>query len=636
MKERSNDRVALAMVIVMILLATAFESFLLYETYKEDAEPHPDLRSQYYIKEPMFNSTLTSQPSDLNISNMGSSCVIRYTTTGMMFDFIDDDDRIGLSCEKNVDTVALSLNILEAMHHFSDSMCMEYNFSIYNDIYYTVNFKINFNTINITYTFLDDTIRTQLYGDMLYDSWSELDILVHIKNGFIETGVNGISHISLGHTSSNWQPKLETLSIAPGNKNSLNRSLWLNSLQLGFETEFRYQDGLRKTIVPDGKDFAFALHIHADKAYPQQFYLMGNLSERYGLRCTYDAWVYSDGQYYSMQDQEYVAALHSLQDSGWDIGLHGVSSNDIDRSQVILGIENFTAEFGVPTTWSDHGFRDQDLCSHGTDVNSASYDADLVEGIGAAWCHDYHSASVHNDLNHEGMSYQLDGHESLPLFRVSHFSAWDIYGEGGRQADVGEYLRSAPLERSVFVLHEYLPDFFYVMNGTGKYSILPEHDGIEYFPWADLVSKEVFTNDSWFVEPRFQGFLNWTQGYDIWFAPVRDIYDRSEMVQKVSISDESERVIIKNQCDQAIAGFTLYTKAQPDYYLLNGDVRMDPTKGSMESWHFVTDLPAGAEIVLLKKDKDNKNDIGNTFVPYLIFTDDLVMNPVPLDDRKGF
>ena len=45
---------------------------------------------------------------------------------------------------------------------------------------------------------------------------------------------------------------------------------------LGLGTEYRYYDGLHRTIVPDGKDFAFSLHLHADRAYPDQFYQMAN------------------------------------------------------------------------------------------------------------------------------------------------------------------------------------------------------------------------------------------------------------------------------------------------------------------------------------------------------------------------
>jgi hypothetical protein len=353
-------------------------------------------------------------------------------------------------------------------------------------------------------------------------------------------------------------------------------------------------------MVPDGKDLAFSLHIHADKAFIQQFEVMANLSEEYGLKGTYDAWWKGNSQQYGMDSPEYVAALHILQDSGWDIGIHAGSINDLTREQVISAIANITDEFGAPRTWSDHGLRPQSLVVNGANASSPYYVKDLVIDIGAGWWHDnLRSHSQWNDLNRDGMNYTLEGQEDLPLFRVSKQQALKLFFEDGRQDNVSSWLRAMPVQRSVFVAHDYFPFFFYVTDDSGNHSVLPEHDGIMNTPWSTIRPKQDFTNGTWHALPSFLEFLNLTKEYDIWFATVREVYDRSCLVQKVSVIEADGQVIITNHNGVPVEGFTIFTRGSvPSYDLWDGEHHLQFQKGSGDSWHLVFDLGPGEVMIL--------------------------------------
>jgi len=166
--------------------------------------------------------------------------------------------------------------------------------------------------------------------------------------------------------------------------------------------------------------------------------------------------------------------------------------------------------------------------------------------------------------------------------------------------DVSQYLRAWPMDRSVFVTHDYMPYFFYVKNNSGPLCILPEEEGIGYFPWSSLVPKTTFVGEDWAVLPSFVRFLNWTQDYDVWFAPVREIYDRSCLVQAVTMSEDENEVILTNPTDETIHGLTLFVKGRPMYSLKGPGAMLQAEKGTSESWHFVIDLGPG-EVLVLKK-----------------------------------
>ena len=135
---------------------------------------------------------------------------------------------------------------------------------------------------------------------------------------------------------------------------------------------------------------------------------------------------------------------------------------------------------------------------------------------------------------------------------------------------------------------------------SGPLSVVPGEDGIGYYPWSELIPKTTFVGEEWAPLPSFTRFLNWTRDYDVWFAPVRDIYDRSCLIQALDVEEDATQVVIRNPSDQDIEGLTLFTQSQPDYWLKGFGTTHSASKGSAGSWHFILDVPAGAEVVLEK------------------------------------
>jgi hypothetical protein len=224
------------------------------------------------------------------------------------------------------------------------------------------------------------------------------------------------------------------------------------------------------------------------------------------------------------------------------------------------------------------------------------------------------------------MSYQDPNDPGLPLFRVSKMQAWRMYSDPGREGDLDRYLRSWAIDRSVFVTHDYLPYFFYVNDQSGPLSILPDEEGMGYFPWSSLIPKSTFLGEGWSPLPEFEAFLNWTTGYDVWFAPVRDIYDRSCLVQQLTVQESEGQVVITNPTDSTIKGLTLFMQDQPDYFLEGLDGSVHAMKGSVASWHFVLDIGPGETLVLTKVAATNNGpDVaGSQSAPFLSGSDQLL------------
>jgi hypothetical protein len=436
---------------------------------------------------------------------------------------------------------------------------------------------------------------------MLYDITDTLHLLVHVENGQIELGLNGIEDLQTLPTVATWAPRFMEMSLGAGPKDPVLGNVYMSSFVLGLGTAWHYYDGLHKTIVPDGKDFAFSLHMHADRTYPQYLHLMADLSREYGLNGTYDAWLWANDQFYSMSESEYTQGLLDLRSAGWDLGVHGIGYVTVNRTVALYALDRMEEEIGPLRTWSDHGYRTQNLYKDGTDPDSGYYIADRVNEIGAAWMHkNRKSHSFYNDLNRDGMSYSDPDYPDLPLFRVSPQQAWTMYSDPGRQDDLDDYLRAWSADRSVIVTHDYLPYFFYVENSTGPLSVVPGEDGIGYFPWSELIPKTTFVGEQWEPLPSFIRFLNWTKNYNVWFAPVRDIYDRSCLIQALEVEESATQVVVRNPTDQNIEGLTLFTQSQPDYWLSGSGTTYSASKGGAGSWHFILDVPAGTEVVLKK------------------------------------
>jgi len=558
---------------------------------------YPD-GSGYVLDRPSIDTDLSDFSSDVTITCEGLARISR-TSEGLVTALRLEGDATRLHIDGHITTVTVSLNISDLVRYQGNVANIELMFYD-EDKLVSVLFGMGMYTTTLTYTVDDGGHAHTVFSDLLIDRPDDADILVQVTEEGIRSGLNGVEEFQPFDSLIGFYPQRSVVTIGAGNGINSIRDVTVFRLQASATDGYCYVDTLHKTIVPDGKDMALSLHIHADKAFIQQFWVMANLSKEYGLKGTYDAWWKGNSQQYGMDSSEYIAALHALQDSGWDIGIHAGSINDLTREQVISAIENLSVELGPIRTWSDHGMRPQSLVVNGANESSPNYVKDLVIDIGAGWWHDNtHAHSKWNDLNREGMNYTLEGQEDLPLFRVSKQQALKLFFEDGRQKDVSTWLRAMPVQRSVFVAHDYFPFFFYVTNGTGSYSVLPEHDGIANTPWSTIRPKQDFTNGTWQALPSFLEFLELTREYDVWFATVRDVYDRSCLVQKVSVSEAGSQIVVTNHNPVPVEGLTLFTRgALPSFSLSENGLPVPFSRGSGDSWHLVIDLGPGEVMVL--------------------------------------
>jgi len=271
-----------------------------------------------------------------------------------------EGDAVRLHVNEKVRTVATSLNITELVRYQGNIAKVQFTF--FDDASMaSVLFEIGVHNTSITYRVDDGISIITVAADLLLDRPDDADLLVGVNVNGITSCLNGVDDTRYFSSLSGFEPQRVEMMVGAGNGINSARDITVFRLQASAGIGFRYVDTLHRTIVPDGKDFAFSLHIHADKPFIQQIEVMANLSQEYGLKGTYDAWWRGNSQQYGMDSPEYVAALHALQDSGWDIGIHAGSVNDLTREQVIAAIEDMTAEFGPIRTWSDHGLRPQSL-----------------------------------------------------------------------------------------------------------------------------------------------------------------------------------------------------------------------------------------------------------------------------------
>lgn len=588
---------AVALVAALLLVVTMGG----YLAFAQEDDGTPTDGYGYSIAAPVLDERMDRHPGCLDISVQHTTAAYDFGSEGMVINLISPGDQVRVAKDQAADTFVTVLDIGELDLAGRGNFQFQVEFSVGPESYYRVDVHFDEWKTYVSYSLVDDDEKLVGYGDMLYDITERINLMVHVENGKLELGVNGIEDVQIMPGTTSYAPRFSSIRLGAGDEDPVLGKVYMKSFILGSGTSWNYYDGLKKTMVPDGKDFAFSIHMHADRASPEQFYSMANLSLQYGLRGTYDAWYVANSYFYSMNEPQYTAGLHALQNAGWDIGAHAVGYANLNRTQVIEGLESMQAEFGPIRTWSDHGERPQDLWKDGTDADSDYYVEDLVEGIGAAWMHQNKKAhSYYNDLNRDGMGYENPDHPDLPLFRVSKMQAYMMYSDPGREDDLDRFLRAWSADRSVMVCHDYFPYFFYVENETGTYSILEGQEDIGYFPWADLFPKRIFVGDEWKPLPGFARFLDWTSSYNVWFAPVREIYDRSQMVEEVRIEEDQHKVRITNPGDQRVTGLTLFTQGRPSYSLIGSGVEIIPSKGSNGAWHFIVDLEPGAELVLTK------------------------------------
>ena len=111
---------------------------------------------------------------------------------------------------------------------------------------------------------------------------------------------------------------------------------------------------------PDGKDFAFTIFDDTDESFVGDVSKVYGLLEDLGFRTTKSVWPLAgsgspEEHGSTCADPEYLDWVLQLQRSGFEIGLHNVSSCTSTRSETIAGVRTFRELFGhYPATFANH------------------------------------------------------------------------------------------------------------------------------------------------------------------------------------------------------------------------------------------------------------------------------------------
>jgi len=111
---------------------------------------------------------------------------------------------------------------------------------------------------------------------------------------------------------------------------------------------------------PEGKRFAFTIFDDTDCATLENITKVYSLLLDLGLRTTKSVWVLDGNVESSLrgstcEDPEYLAWLHSLQGSGFEIGFHGASYSTASRQETELALKRFREFFGAyPSAYAMH------------------------------------------------------------------------------------------------------------------------------------------------------------------------------------------------------------------------------------------------------------------------------------------
>jgi hypothetical protein len=152
---------------------------------------------------------------------------------------------------------------------------------------------------------------------------------------------------------------------------------------------------------PEGKAFAFSIVDDTDGStmenVPPVYALLADL----GILTTKSVWPLAgdvrDGL--ACDDPQYRTWVEGLQEQGFEIALHNVSSRTSPRARTIEGIERFRQIFGAyPSVHVNHH-----ICGE-----NIYWGPDRVSGI---------NRTMYNALNRRGKTLSFEGHvESSPLF----------------------------------------------------------------------------------------------------------------------------------------------------------------------------------------------------------------------------
>lgn len=575
----------------------------------------------YVIGDPVISEEFRGLPLGVGIRATGGRTSYSIGEDGLKVTLDNNASSLYLmksSMTANSTRMKLDLSSLDASHFLG--LSIKFSSAKTSSWYYSAAIMLTPNKITVApHIWLGEgTIEYESFSFM-YDvrARGTVDIAVEVSGGNLNVGVDGFQH-------SFRTGRAEDRLVFAGATLEANRERWsspaavvIKRMDIGNGGSVTYRDRLHKTITPWGHDFSLALQIHADQANPAQLAIMKQLKERYGVRGEFLAWMNTasrDSEYSVNTDPEYAQALYALQSSGWEIGLHAVTSHSSDRAALLPMIEQFESTYGPLRSWVDHGDVQQDIWQQGRVTTSPYFISDrLVEKNVMIWVNDEtHSHSQAQDLNLGGVMYRHPDYPGLVLQRSSPYAFleetndWQPAFAPATRDDLAARQEIYASNSAVMIWHDYTWRYAYVSDGGKDYAV-ESHPALghpyERITGAEMVSlgAKVHPDGTWHLMPLVDDyFAAMSENYNVWYATPREIYDRSILIDRVDLSESETAVSLKSSAAQDVIGLTLFTKERPDYYLKAGGQIIKAIEGA-KAWQFIVPkLAAGGSIVFEK------------------------------------
>ena len=313
-------RAGMVTFLVSILIVATLGGYLIVDDSDEASIPQG-----YLLENSILDESLGHNSGRLDVDVGQTMARYHFDKEGMHCTLSKPGDTISLSGEMAADSISVDMDLDGLSLPSTGRLFIEVQFDLGSGTGLSVSIEVGRYRTDVNYEYHGRDGISSVDGDMMYDISDSLNLLVQLREETVILGINGIDEVVAHPMIESSAARFKWLSIGVREGNPCEGEVLVKHVSLGRGQAYRYQDVLHKTIVPDGKDFAFSLHVHADRAYPEQLQEMASLAEEYGISGTYDTWVRGDSRFYGMDGGNFTAALHALQDSGWGLGIHAVS-----------------------------------------------------------------------------------------------------------------------------------------------------------------------------------------------------------------------------------------------------------------------------------------------------------------------
>ncbi|SPD75007.1 conserved hypothetical protein [uncultured Desulfobacterium sp.] len=349
---------------------------------------------------------------------------------------------------------------------------------------------------------------------------------------------------------------------------------------------------------PFGKEFAFTIIDDTDRSTLETSKPLYDYLSSIGLRTTKTVWVkealtkkdeddYGD----TTERQEYLRYVQELQNLGFEIALHNVSSDDNKRDDIISGIETFKAHFG-------HYPRINVM--HDENKENLYFDAFLKRGYISKPFYGRFLSAVYKkymDLKKKRKTY------SGPKRFFGELES-SLYFWGDICKEKIKYIRSYISFPDINTLkcNPNIP--YYEMEKPYVNYWFDSSNGEDRHHFNELLAKEnvrklikergcsiVYTHfGRGFVKCDSKGncclndnsirALDNIAAQDGWFVPVSDILDRLEMLKNLAVH-YLNGILLANLNDAPIEGLTICASPNQRLWTLSQDIYQADGKGNI-------------------------------------------------------